>query len=31
LRNPNVKPGSVENLLKTSTVPILIDTSLIEN
>lgn len=31
LRNPNVKPGSVENLLKTSAVPILIDTSLIEN
>lgn len=31
LRNPNVTPGSVENLLKTSTVPILIDTSLIEN
>ena len=31
LRNPNVKAGSVQNLLKTSTVPILIDTSLIEN
>jgi dTDP-4-dehydrorhamnose reductase len=30
LRNPNVKEGSVQNLLKTSTVPILIDTSLIE-
>jgi dTDP-4-dehydrorhamnose reductase len=31
LRNPNVKPGSVENFAKTSIVPILIDTSLIEN
>lgn len=30
LRNPNVKEGSVQNLLKTSAVPILIDTSLIE-
>ncbi len=30
-RNPNVKQGSVQALLKTSKVPILIDTSLIEN
>lgn len=28
-RNPNVKPGSVKELVKTSPVPILIDTSLI--
>jgi dTDP-4-dehydrorhamnose reductase len=31
LRNPNVMQGSVADLVKTSTVPILIDTSLIEN
>jgi len=31
LRNPSVKPGSVKNLVQTSKVPILIDTSLINN
>jgi len=31
LRNPNVKPGSVKDLVKQSKVPILIDTSLINN
>lgn len=31
LRNPNVKPGSVKELISKSNVPILIDTSLISN
>ena len=31
LRNPNVKPGSVQGLIQTSKVPILIDTSLVNN
>jgi len=31
LRNPNVKPGSVKDLVSQSKVPILIDTSLISN
>ena len=31
LRNPNVKEGTVKDLISTSTIPILIDTSLISN
>jgi dTDP-4-dehydrorhamnose reductase len=31
LRNPNVKEGTVKNLISTSAIPILIDTSLISD